>query len=426
MMGKAKGRATSAGIFLLGISLVYAQGEHPPVARTDDLKHSVFGPPRPAIWEFQLSRMAEDDERVTTFNFYRKDQRNKTLFFKLSDNELNNRNELRVKEVTGGAVLFPLDDDDRYQGDIGGTYDRMKDTSLAEKTFYTRITVRPDPRLWLRAGYEVFDGFTPGGRTVPYNGLSSSAIYGAAKGTLELFSLMAVVGQGREDGAARLRYGAGGIVELPWNTFALAGYIASEDRAENVRTLAIGRWAPFRPDGLPGAVVVWKHRDRYDFQLGGIFYGGNNVFVRPAAIGMTQGMFISSMALRENSELRQGQLMSITDYYRNADFTFFYVYMQQGIEMIPGRINHVGFRAVQVFKLFSGTQALFFSKPVIGAFYNEETEPVFVVPQRTFVDERSTYWSFQLGATVQDVFIVNTIVAPDRTQWRVALSYVYQ
>jgi len=132
------------------------------------------------------------------------------------------------------------------------------------------------------------------------------------------------------------------------------------------------------------------------------------------------------MALRENSELRQGQLMSITDYYRNADFTFFYVYMQQGIEMIPGRINHVGFRAVQVFKLFSGTQALFFSKPVIGAFYNEETEPVFVVPQRTFVDERSTYWSFQLGATVQDVFIVNTIVAPDRTQWRVALSYVYQ
>lgn len=404
---------------------MHAQGERPHVMGADDLRHSVFGPPRPAVWEFQLSRMADAEEQMTTFNFYRKDQRNKTLFFKISDNELNNRNELRVEEVTGGAVLFPIDDDDRYQADVGGTYDRMKDSSLAGKAFYTRLTIRPDPRLWLRVGYELFDGFAPGGRSVPYRGVSSSTIYWAAKGTLDVFSLLAVAGQGRVDGAARFRYGAGGIVELPWNAFALGGYIASEDPQEDVRTLAIGRWAPFRSDGLPSAVFVWKHRERYDFQLGGLFYGGNNLFVRPAAIGMTQGMFISSMALRENSELRQGQLMSITDDYRNADLTFFYVYLQQGIEMIPGRINHVGFRVVQLFKLFSGTEVSVFSKPVIGAFYTEETEPLFSVPQRTFVDGQSTYWSFQLGVTVRDVFILNTIVAPDRTQWRVALSYVY-
>ena len=76
--------------------------------------------------------------------------------------------------------------------------------------------------------------------------------------------------------------------------------------------------------------------------------------------------------MRENSELRQGKLMSITDDYRNSDITLFYVYLSQGIEMMPGNVSHIGFRAIQLFKIFSGVKLSVFSKPVIGLFYNEE------------------------------------------------------
>ncbi|MDP3683830.1 MAG: hypothetical protein Q8S01_07840, partial [Ignavibacteria bacterium] len=83
--------------------------------------------------------MKEEGQNISSFNFYKKDQRNKTLFFKIANNNLNNRNELRVKEITGGAILFPVNDDDRLQLDLGGTYDVIKDTSLPGKAFYSRI-----------------------------------------------------------------------------------------------------------------------------------------------------------------------------------------------------------------------------------------------------------------------------------------------
>ena len=393
---------------------------------TGDLRYSVFGPPRPAFYEFQLSLMNHGAERVSSFNLYRKDQRNKTLFFKLSDNDLNNRSEFRVQEVTGGAILFPFNDDDRYQCDIGGTFDQIKGTTVSEKALFSRFTIRPQASLWFRVGYEFFDGFTPGSSANPYRATSTTSVYLAGRTTLDPLAVIGVVGRSDGDGARRVRFGGAAVVEGPMNFFVMGGYIRSDAAKENVRTLSIGRWAPFRPDGTPSAIFIWKHRDQYDFQLGGLFYGGNNLFVRPAALGMSQGMFISSLALRENSELRQGQLMTITDDYRNADFTFFYVYLNQGVEMIPGMVNHISVRAFEFFKIFSQTEALLFSKPVIGLFYNEETTPEFRPPIRRFSDEKTTYWSFQIGATVEGVFIVNTLWALNQSRWTIALSYLYR
>jgi hypothetical protein len=414
-----------AGLVLLGVhSMLLAQGERPHGSGPGDVRYSVFGPPRPSFWEFQLSRWLEDGERATTFNFYRKDQRNKTIFFKISDNDRNNRNEFRTQEVTGGVVLFPVDDDDRYQLDLGGTYDRLKDTTLTEKAFTTRITFRPEPWLWLRAGYEMFDGITTGSRPNAYRNISSSTLYAAGKVSYEFLSAMAVVGKGRVEGVDKFRVGGGAIIEGPWNTFALGGYIKSDDTQENVRTLAFGRWAPFRPDGLPSAVFIWKHRELYDFQIGGLFYGETNLLVRPALIGMSQGMFVSSMAMRENSELRQAQLMSITDDYRNADYSVFYVMLRQSIPMVPGKLNHIGFRAFQFFRNFTQVEFAGISGPILGVFYNEETEPQYIPAARTFTDKESSYWSLQLGATIAQSVIINSIVAMDRPQWRLAISYI--
>lgn len=393
---------------------------------TSELRYSVYGPPRPAFYEFQLSLMSQGGERVSSFNFYRKDQRNKTLFFKVSDNDLNNRGEFRGREVTGGVLLFPINDDDRYQCDVGGTYDEIKGTSLSERAFFSRLTIRPQPSLWFRVGYEFFDGFTPGGSVNPYRGTSTTSVYLAGRSTLDPVAIIGVAGRSDGEGMRAFRFGGAAVVEVPMNFFCMGGYIRSDVAEENVRTLAVGRWAPFRPDGTPSAIFVWKHRDQYDFQLGGLFYGGNNLFVRPAALGMSQGIFISSLALRENSELRRGQLMTITDDYRNADITFFYVYVNQGVEMIPGTVNHVSVRAFQFFKVFSQTEVHLFSKPVIGLFYSEETTPEFHPPTRKFSDETTTYWSFQVGATVQDVFIVNTIWTVSQSRWTLALSYLYR
>lgn len=388
---------------------------------SNDLTHSVFGPPISPIWEFQLGYLKENGQNISSFNFYRKDQRNKTLFFKIANNNLNNRNEFRVKEITGGAVLFPINDDDHLQLDLGGTYDVAKDTSLAGKAFYSRITYRPQPNLWFRFGSEYFDGYTLGHS---YRNTILNSNYLVGRYSLSPVSVIGLIGNGKIDNALNTRFGFAGIVEGPFNTFALAGYIKSSEEKENVRTLAVGRWAPFRPDGLPSAIFFWKHKDNYDFQLGGIFFGGNNLFVRPAAIGMTQGMFISSTALRENSKLRQGQLMSITDDYRNADVTLFYVYLEQAIEMIPGSVNHVGFKAVQLFKIFNELKFSIFTKPVVGLFYNEETEPSFNPRTRRFVDVGSSFWSFQAGLTLNDNFIFNVIHTPHKSEWNVALSFL--
>ncbi len=141
---------------------------------------------------------------------------------------------------------------------------------------------------------------------------------------------------------------------------------------------------------------------------------------------MSQGMFISSAALRENSELRQGQLMSITDDFRNSDITVFYVFMNQGIEIMPGNISHVGFSAIELFKIFDEVEFAGISKPVVGVFYNEETEPAFSPSTRKFIDNNTTFWPYQAGFTLKNTLILNVIHVPQKSEWTVALSFVTQ
>jgi len=409
----------------LQISFCFSQGKQHHHQRPVDPRYSVFGSPRPAVWEFQASAIKDDGESVSSFNFYRKNQRNKTIFLRVMDNGLNIRRQYRIKQLTGGAILFPYKDDDRLQLDLGGVYDALEDTSLTNKTFFSRITFRPKPFLWFRVGYESFGGFTiSDGHIVSYPKGNSSSRYIAGRVNVHKFSVLGVTGAGKIDDVSNTRYGAGGLFKGPYNTYMFGGWIKSTESLEDVRTLAAGRWAPFRPDNLPSGFFIWKHRDSYDFQLGGIFWGGENMFVRPAAIGMTQGIFISSMALRENTQLRQAQLMSITDDYRNANFSVFYVYLNQGVEMMPNQINHVGFRVIQLYHIFNDIKLSFISKPVTAIFYNEETEPKFSTKTYSLVDETNKFWSYQIGVTLFDRFVFNVIQVPSKSDWTIALSYI--
>jgi hypothetical protein len=385
-----------------------------------DPRYSVFGSPISAQWKFQLSHRNSENIGSSAFNFYRKDQRDKTLFFTIIDNGLDNTNEYRVQQISGGAILFPFNDDDRYQFDLGGTLDKIKDTTLYNAILFSRFTYRPNRELWMRVGYEYYDGHQLGHDRDLFENSTLNSYYLAASYKFGFIAPVGVIGGGRADGEINNRIGAGIQLNGPLETYAFGGYIKSTDEAEDTRTLAIGRWAPFRPDGLPSGFFVWKHKSDYDFQLGGIFFGRRNRFVQPAAVGMITGMFVSSITLRVNSQLRQRKLMMITDDYENSDYSFYYVHLNQEITST----SNVGFTILQFYKLFTDTEFWIFNDPVLGIFYNEETNPVFDSKTNSLVDKKENYLSYQIGFRIMNSFLLEAIHSPENEGFTIAFSYL--
>ena len=385
-----------------------------------DPKYSVFGPPQPAYWKFQLSHMNRDNEGISSFNFYRKDQRDKTIFFSILNNGLDNTNQYRVQQISGGIIFFPFNDDDRYQFDVGGTFDKIKETTLNNSTLFSRFTYRPNRELWMRVGFEYYDGYELGQGNNPYINSTLSSYYLAAKYKIGFLSPVGVIGGGKADANINNRFGGGLLLDGPLETYAFGGYIKSSDKVENTRTLAIGRWAPFYPDGFPSGFFVWKHRSDYDFQLGGIFFGRRNRFVQPAAVGMLTGMFVSSITLRVNSLLRQRKLMMITDDYENSDYSFYYVHLNQEITST----SNVGFTVLQFFKLFTDTKLWIFNEPLVGVFYSEETNPVFDYKTFSLMDKKENYISYQIGIKIFESFLIEAINSPAKHEFTFAISYL--
>ncbi|MFQ6677507.1 MAG: hypothetical protein ACE5D0_04230 [Fidelibacterota bacterium] len=418
----------SKSLFVIGIILltnVCPQGHSTHGHGNPDPRHSIYGPARPTVWEFQFGIWSRGNEVTTAFDFYRKNQRNKTFFMRYMNNGLDMRNVLPVKQLTGGIVLFPYKDDDRFRMEFGGTIDKIIDTSLANKALFSRMTFKPTKLFWFRAGYESVSEYEKK-HSAPYIMTDKNTAYLAGKIENTRFTLTVLTGTGKKDDNSSIGYGGAGLIKGPFNTFVLGGYIKSDNTLENVRTLAIGKWAPFRPDGRPSGFAIWKHKDNYDFQLGAVLWGKTNLLVRPAVLGMTQGIFISSIALRENSLLRQGQLMTITDDYRNADNSLFYIYLNNGMEIIPGSINNVGIKALRFYKILDKKLFSIISNPVVGIFYDEETIPDYNPMTSSFIDETSSYLAFQLGVTISDKYIVNVISYPSKSEWNIAYSYIHK
>ena len=138
-------------------------------------------PPQPSQWKIQLASTNSNNERTSSFNFYRKDQRDKTIFFSVLNNGHDNRYQYRVQQISGGIILLPFNDDDRYQFDVGGTFDKIKDTTLINSTFFSRFTYRPNRELWMRLGFEYHDGYELDQGINPYVNSILNAYYLAVK-----------------------------------------------------------------------------------------------------------------------------------------------------------------------------------------------------------------------------------------------------
>ncbi len=391
------------------------------IQHNTDLRYSVFGPPSQDQWKFQLSFINSKKQNASAFNFYRKNQRDKVLFLSLINNGTDNTSQYRVRQISGGTAIFPFNDDDRYQFELGGTVDDIIDTSFYNTILFSRFTYRPMQALWLRFGFEYYNGYQLGHTANSYINSNLKSYYLSAKYNLGFLTPMAIIGSGQVERKTNNRFGAGAFLTVPFNLYAFAGYIKSTDESENVSTFAIGRWTPFRYDYLPSGFLVWKHKSDYDFQLGGIFFGNRNLFVQPAALGMVTGMFVSSVTLRVNSQLRQRKLLAISEDYESFDYSLFYVHLNQKIN---NNTNNVGFTSFQFYKLFSDVDFLIFSDPVLGLFYTEETNPVFDVKTFKLVDNNEIYISYQVGFKIFSNFLFEVIHYPSKKDFTIALSYL--
>ena len=418
-------------IFLISVSLYAQQGNTKPDSTKQshghgqnvDPKYSVFGAPIPAKWKFQLAYDYRDKEGVPAFNFYKENQRGKTLFFTVRDNTYDVVNQYRVQRIAGGVNLFPINNDDKYQLDVGGVMDKIIDPSLYNKSLFSRFTWRTSKKLWMRAGFEYSDvyDFHEGS----YNKSLISSYYFASKYKIGFFTPMLIVSSGKNGKNTNTRYGGSAMFSGPKEFFLFGGYIASTDDAENVRTLAFGRSAPFRPDGLPSSFYVWKHRTDYDFHLGALLFGKNrNRLVRPVTKGITNGIFISSTALRANSNLRQRQLLTITNDFEISEYSIFYVHMNVKIPMGSNTVVNTGFTALQFYKFFADKKFWIFNEPVIGLFYNEETTPVMNMTTMQMGEEKEKFFSFQIGSKINNKLMFNVIAEPTRSGIIGSLSYL--
>ena len=135
---------------------------------------------------------------------------------------------------------------------------------------------------------------------------------------------------------------------------------------------------------------------------------------------MITGMFISSVTLRVNSQLRQRKLLAISEDYESFDHSFFYVHLNQKIN----NSNNVGFTAFQFYKLLSDIKFYVFSDPVIGLFYTEEINPIFDTKTFSLVDKKEKYLSYQVGFKIFNSFLIEAVHYPSRDDFTIALSYL--
>ena len=83
---------------VLAFSGSFAQHGHSQDDKPDP-RYSVFGPPTPSTWKFQLSHLRKDGESSSAFNLYKKNQRDKTIFLTLINNGLDNIRQYRVRQL---------------------------------------------------------------------------------------------------------------------------------------------------------------------------------------------------------------------------------------------------------------------------------------------------------------------------------------
>lgn len=372
--------------------------------------------------ETQVSIIQDDGVTISSINYYQMENFNKTLFFRLMDNGWNNRNEFRVTQLTGGSVWSPFNNKRLLQVQAGGTIDVIKDSLITNYTFMSRATYRPKKGYWFRIGLESFNGYTLNDvRKIEID--HSQSIYSAGKLDMYKFGIIGIGGTRQDRSNSGSFVGGGAMIGGPYNTFAFIGKIRGAQFDQDINTTVVGRWASWESDGIPSGIFIQRDKKNYTFQIGGLFFGKKNLFIRPAVLGMTHGIFIGSIALRENAELRQKQLMSITDDHRYANISLIYVALDQKINITPMQLNTVGFRTARAITQWTDFQFQFISTPTLGVYLTEEISPIFDPTTFSFVDTTTQYKSFHIGATISDKFILGLVHSPEHKEWTLAISF---
>ncbi len=211
-------------------------------AQDQPSRFSVFGPPQPAVWEFQLAAEREPTGVIRGFNLYRKNQRQKTHFFSLNEARDDHGRTSREMQFTGGVVLFPYRNDDRFQFEMGGSVINPKHSPI-QSNYVSRVTLRPEKWLWIRGGAEGLRDGTGEDNSI----IKTDVQYGAIKFALGSWQVTGATGStGRDFGQTSLSGGAL-LRVLPGNFFVFGGLLRGGQAAETVRTIALGRLGTLPP-----------------------------------------------------------------------------------------------------------------------------------------------------------------------------------
>ncbi|RJQ17134.1 hypothetical protein C4573_03715 [Candidatus Woesearchaeota archaeon] len=141
--------------------------------------------------------------------------------------------------------------------------------------------------------------------------------------------------------------GYGVMHYLPHNLEVMATGVRMNDSKEKeyakefTMTVGIARHADYRKEKYPTGFLVWRTNEQSDFVFWGL-YQGNSQLVKPATVGIMEGMFYSAPLISDLRNLRQFNDFGVfSNDYENATWSFQGAYLDQAI--IPQTDVKVGF-----------------------------------------------------------------------------------
>jgi len=277
-------------------------------------RHFVYGPERPMEFEVRGSYKLGDGFDEASIVGLVENQRgiNYLISYKKRIGDIGDDKEI----FAFGTRLFPF-------GDMGEFKVVFEDNpeSVNSGFYFTYRNFFDNRYLKLRFGHEEVN---------PDSGDKKTAnILSVRTEVTKKFELNMLVSNDNRNHETDSHFGFGTTFYFPNNFYLSANLTTTSNSAEDpTKTISIGRFASYHNEKLPTGFLTYRGNGTKAFYLAGFMFGGKQQFVRPAAIGMSEGFFFGSAALSELRNLRgMNDFGVFTTEYEIAEYVLFATYL---------------------------------------------------------------------------------------------------
>lgn len=331
--GKISKRKWSLNSFYITLSTIIALSfgqkalaQHPTGNTGAKPVSSMWGPSRPMTYEGILSGMLKSwktDTTSTSIVLWGGNHRNKmgVLSYNKRKEGGNESEELNL-----GIRSFPVGDLLEFKGAFRIQENNFEGPSQRDHGLY--VTLRDKDLLnryvKVRAGHEVSDRTSEENQSSSFLNLRMNLISSLAD--IIDIDLMGVASRVTEDGNSRTHSGLGVLTNFPGNFYASYGWTNNTNEEQgDMTTISVGRYAAFYGEKFPTFFLTYRGNNQKALYIGGLMIGGRQQFVKPAAYGITEGLFNSSVALPDLKNLRRfNEFAVFSNDYEIADLVAFY------------------------------------------------------------------------------------------------------